>query len=340
MELEEWRNGIKLSIKNGIELYNNGAFLLKRGSYGHATFLFTTALEEIAVAYFIMDRFDTPDPHELKEFLQHDKKYSLTNFMSIPLSFAGNIYFQEKFIKSAKKHLQKEIDEGSSPMDKEIYQPIGAEIKNLTNLWYLRNRGIYLTLNESKTQFIGPKDISKEKASEIANFVYLQILQVRLQRDYVFKFGKESKLLKKQSLEIFNLLEEFYTLFKILNKQNVSQLKKYKGIKPADKDYIIDLILNPKKVDIQDFNMLTNILKILLNPLSAKLNELLRQKNLREHLVFYIERLKHYNNALGTYTASSMQLLKEIGTDQFNLKDYRNLIPIFLNEDSDKKKLE
>lgn len=340
MDLKEWRNGINLSIKNSIELYNNGAFLIKKGSCGHATFLFITALEEIAVAYFIMDRFETPEPNELMEFLKHDKKYALSNFMSIPLNFARNIYFQEKFIKSVKKHLQKEIDEGNSPMDEKIYHQLGTEIKNLANLWYLRNRGIYITLNESKTQFISPKDISKEKASEIANFVSLQILQVRLQRDHIFKFGIESELLKKKSLEIFNLLEEYYALLKILNKQNISQLKKYKGLKPADKDYIIDLIINPKKVNLEDFNLLTNILKLLLAPLSAKLNELLTHENFSEHFVFFLERLKHYNNLLGTYTISSVQLLKKIGTESFNLEDYRKTIPKSLNEEQDKKKLD
>ena len=62
MEVNKWREGINICIENVLQLYNDGKLLMENGSYGHACFFFLTAFEETAVAYFIIDRFDSPSP--------------------------------------------------------------------------------------------------------------------------------------------------------------------------------------------------------------------------------------------------------------------------------------
>ena len=62
MKVNKWREGINICIDNVLQLFNDGTTLMEKGSYGHACFLFLTAFEETAVAYFIIDRFDTPVP--------------------------------------------------------------------------------------------------------------------------------------------------------------------------------------------------------------------------------------------------------------------------------------
>ena len=71
MKLDDWREGINLCIGNIDQLIKDGELLLKHKSYGHAYFSFYTAMEEISVVNFIMQRCYSPDPEGLKKFLEH-----------------------------------------------------------------------------------------------------------------------------------------------------------------------------------------------------------------------------------------------------------------------------
>lgn len=78
MKLETWHNGLKRCVQHIIELKENGDLLMKKGSFSHAYFIYYTALEEMATAYFILDRFNQPSPEELRNIIfSHERKAPL-----------------------------------------------------------------------------------------------------------------------------------------------------------------------------------------------------------------------------------------------------------------------
>ncbi len=333
MDIKEWQRGINVSINNGIELYNNGKFLVEKGSYGHGLFLLITALEEISVAYFIMESFDTPRPDQLqrRKFLEHSKKMALTNYKAGQFAFLGDNTIQEKILKENKRILQKEINNRVSAFYDKIYRNIGKDITKGINLWDLRNRGIYVRLNKENTQFLSPQDISKEKVLEIARLVDRQIIHVQMQRDMLFKFGEVSYQIKKLLLEEYKQVEIIFELARILENKSIAELEDYKGIKPEDKDFLKKTIINNEKVDL-DESVIFKIMQILLSPLMINKNKIINNREDEEKLRFYHERLKHYNKTHAQLYELSSSILKSIAKGSFKYDDVSKFHDLFSNE--------
>lgn len=334
MDIKEWQRGINVSINNGIELYNNGKSLIKKGSYGHGLFFLITALEEISVAYFIMESFDTPRPDQLqrRKFLEHSKKMALTNYKAGQFAFLGNNAIQEKILKENKRLLQKDISNRVSAFYDKIYRNIGKDITKGINLWDLRNRGIYVRLNRENTQFLSPQDISKEKVLEIARLVDRQILHVQMQRDMLFKFGGVSNQIRKLLLEEYERVEIIFELARILKNKSIAKLEDYKGIKPEDKDFLKKTIINNEKLDLDDKTVTFKIMRILLSPLMMNKNKFFNNREDEEKLRFYHERLKHYNKSQAQLYELSSNILKSIAKGSFNYDDVTKFQDLFSNE--------
>ncbi len=188
MNINEWRNGINLCIDNALRFFKDGEILMKNGSYGHACFSFITAFEELGVAYYIIDHFNTPQPAKLKKFLNHVKKLSLTSFRSTPY-LTGDHNILLEYLKLAEKQLTTQNSfEESRKTEREILA-FGNELRRINSLKYIRNRGLYIELNKSKTTFQTPKEIHHGYALILFLVVSAVLPLIQVEIDQVFKFG-------------------------------------------------------------------------------------------------------------------------------------------------------
>ena len=334
MDVKEWQRGINISINNGIELYDNGKLLIDKGSCGHGLFFLITALEEISVAYFIMESFNTPRPDQLqrRKFLEHRKKMALTNYKAAQFAFFDDNIIQEKLVKENKRILQKEINNKVSAFYDKVYRNVGKEITEEIKLWELRNRGIYVSLNKDKTSFLSPQDISKEKALEIARLVNLQIIHVQIQRDVLFKYGGVSKQIIQLIINEYERVENVFELARILESQSIEELEVYEGIKPEDKKFLEQKLFNNEQIDLNDKSVLFKIFQIILSPIIINTNNFSNNREDQEKLRFYHERLMHYNKNQAQLYELSSKILKSITDGTFNLDDVKEYYDLYSNE--------
>lgn len=256
---------------------------------------------------------------------------ALTNFKSAPLTFMNNIPILEKNVKENKRMLEKEIgDKKIDLTDISNYQS-GVDIKKRKKLWYLRNRGIYVGLNKDKTQFISPQDITKEQALEIARLVDKQLVHVQMLRDMLFKFGVVSEEFKRRASNIYELGESFLQLARILESGSIEKMKNFGTIKSDDKGYLIDLLVNPKKLESSQNEDIQKILKIFFTPIISKLTEFNKNREKDEKSRFYYERLKHYNEAQAQLYEKSLEILKSLNNNSLNIEDLNAFLSLLSN---------
>jgi len=168
--------GIDVSIENVIRLRDDGILLMNSGSYGHAYFSFYMAIEEMAVAYFILHRRYSAEPKELKEFLEHEKKGSLIIFKIFKSEIPGTDWRP-----SIKKTGSTVF---GSKKDLESAQYImGKEYSRIKKLWAMRNRGLYVAPNKDLTGWHSPKDFKKDDLTEILEKLNTAIIRIKEVRD-------------------------------------------------------------------------------------------------------------------------------------------------------------
>lgn len=337
MEINNWRKGINISIENAIELFNNGKLLIEKGSYGHGLFLVITASEELSIAYFIMESYNTPRPDQLQTngFLNHQKKLALTSFKSGQLTNIDNIPLQEKLLKKHQDIIQKEIDKKASAFYEKVYRNLGKEIIDEYNLWELRNRGIYVDLNLNKTTFICPQDITKEQALKVVSFVDKQIFYAQMQRDILFKYGTVNPKILKAVKRDYEETEKVFRLVKILTNGPISELESYNSITSEDKEFLKKTITNNKQVDLNDIEIISNIIQIIVSPILNKKRKKLSKSEI-EKLKYYHERLKHYNPEQAKLYELSTNLLNSIKEGSFNTENYRKFASLYFNSNTER----
>lgn len=62
MELKEWQNGAKLCLQNIIDLFIEANMLMNQKRWSRGCFLFITAYEELATAFYILGNYKAPNP--------------------------------------------------------------------------------------------------------------------------------------------------------------------------------------------------------------------------------------------------------------------------------------
>lgn len=224
MDLEEWQKGINLAIDNALQLFKDGELLMKNGSYGHACFSFITAFEELGVALYILDHFNTPQPKELKKFLRHVKKLSLSSYrVTLYLTSDQNLLLE--FLKLAEKQLTTQYN---TPAEKKIEKNIrefGDKLRKLNSLWYIRNRGLYIELTQSLSAFQTPKEMHQGYATILFIIVSSVLPLIQAERDLYFKFGEDNKEHREQEAKFFQVMIKFMELLQILIKRSLDELR-------------------------------------------------------------------------------------------------------------------
>jgi len=166
MDLKKWQNGLKLYLKNAEQLRDDGEILMEKGSYGHAYFSFYTALEEVGMALYILDNFREPNPKELQKFIKsmgsHKRKTKIMIFDS----------FTEK-IKDLNLSDDKEKEMFKTGESLEGFY--ARKLNKRFGIWEKRNKGIYVSLNRMKNDWLVPQDMSLDDLTLIRDAANKQI---------------------------------------------------------------------------------------------------------------------------------------------------------------------
>ena len=173
MELKEWQNGLRLCMENIVDLFIDANILINQKKWSRGCFLFITAYEELATAFFILGNFNTPKPKELKKLLWHSKKMAVSSFLTFPAS--GNVkILQENFEKYIKIDFEK-FDLSTDNIYKKEWYKFGDQIQREESLSYWRKYFLYLSLTPEKSNFLSPRSISKAVKAKIAIELYKKL---------------------------------------------------------------------------------------------------------------------------------------------------------------------
>ena len=318
MKLSTWQNGLNKGIQNALKLYTDALLLIKNNSYGHACFFFITAFEEIGAVYYILDHFDTPQPKELDNFLNHHKKMALTSFkMTLFVTTDLQIFYE--YLKIRKRQI---ISKNKEKVKKDTLK-LGSELKKRNSLWYIRNHSLYLKLNESKSQFTSPEEISRDITINLQTLVKFVLTIARVDRDMAFKFGVDTEEMKKSELELVNSIINLFKLLKILQEGAIDKLVEFQGIDSSKKDFFTKLLLNRKMVNIdKNPDIIRKIIISLFSDISLFMDKLLKKEENKQQFDFYLKRMTQYDRKLAFFYKDFFRLLNHIAKGKFKLESF------------------
>jgi len=328
LEIDEWRNGINLCIENVMRFYKDGELLLKNKSFGHACFSFITAFEEAAIAYFIMERFNDPQPKQLKDLFKHRRKLSLSSFKSAPIMTRDFSVMREYFNLIQKQLLHKLKPKNVDYSEEDIIE-LGKVLREQNSLMYLRNRSIYIRMNRSKTEFITPKEIKEETVRVLYIFLSIIIPELLVNRDLLFKFGSSSLEMIKYELQFTKAISNVIEISEILNEGSVEKLNETQAISLEDSDFFIELIMNREKYNLYNQDLLTDAIARILRPLANKFMKLMKKKEFKSQFEFVMKQLKIYNPIIAENTSTFYEVLVRISKNTFKIQDFPFLLELF-----------
>ncbi|KKN29245.1 hypothetical protein LCGC14_0846100 [marine sediment metagenome] len=151
MDLKKWQNGLKLYLKNAEQLRDDGEILMEKSSYGHAYFSFYTALEEVGMALYILDNFRESKPEEMQNFIKSSGSHKRKSKIMIFDSFTEKI----KDLNLSDDEEKEMIKTGESIED--FY---ARKLDEKLGFWEKRNRGIYVSLNRKKNDWLIPQNMT------------------------------------------------------------------------------------------------------------------------------------------------------------------------------------
>jgi len=252
MKVETWRNGLNITIENVVQLYNDGKLLMENESYGHACFSFITAFEEMGVAYFILSHFNNPEPKKLEKFFNHAKKIAISNIASLLFTAEhfGNVKkLYEAWIKDTEKDIK--IHQSGKSESFKVAQDMGKQ----ESLWYLRNHGIYIMLNNSKTDFQSPTNIGKEHTEKLKEKLKNVLPFLQAERDIYMKFGVPDNLTVNAIENFFELRSKLEELSTALRDGSLEKINKLQNISPTLKDFCINILLDKYPIKHEELNL-------------------------------------------------------------------------------------
>lgn len=337
MDLDTWRKGVTVSIDNVIQLYKDGNLLMENGSFGHACFSFVTAFEEMGVALYILGSFNDPKPTKLEKFLNHKKKIMLSNVASViaTMDSFGNLRnLYDALIKDKDKNFK-----GGNIQKSEIYK-FADELQKMESLWYLRIHGIYVTLNNAKTDFSSPIHIGKKYAEKLKEKLKKALPYLQVERDVHMKFGKP-KDVKFDVLEsVLSFPLKFEEAEQAFEEGSIEKLNKLKDVSPYLKDYYIDLLLGKFPIKHEELNIeitaelnkdnIDKIFKIQLyeffKSLQNRFKTLGKHAQSKEVLEYRFECMKKYSPEDAEFIDEFLPILETLLKKDSNIEDLIKLL--------------
>ena len=166
MKLKKWQKGLELYVRNAEQLRDDGELLMENGSYGHAYFSFYTALEEVGMVLFILENWEKQNTKELQKLIKSKGSHKKKSKIMIFDSFTEKI----KDLNLPENHLKEMFQTEESIED--FY---ARKLDEGLGIWEKRNRGIYVSLNKEKNDWLTPQDIIRDDLTLIHEAVNNQL---------------------------------------------------------------------------------------------------------------------------------------------------------------------
>ncbi len=319
MDLDKWRDGINLCIDNVSQLVDDGKTLMGKESFGHACFLFLTAFEEMAVAYFIIDRFNSPAPEKIHKrgILNHFKKFALARFKTFMIS--GDFNSLNDFLKI----LRETVQNGSIKNYEYKLKNLEKKIQSGNNFWDFRNNCIYTSLNQRTFKFISPKYIDQKNTVNLYTSLVVLLIHLQIHRDIVFKYGLKYLKYTKDDIKVYESFRNLSELLRIIGEGNIDKLEEF--LKPDRK--LLQVIKDFKKDsgNILNIQKLNDFFQIILKDFAKKIIQMEKKED-TELTQFVLKRLKDYNPKFHDGYILALDICRKISENKFNIEDYPKLL--------------
>lgn len=198
---EDLKSGVTLCFSNASSLIDDAETLFKRKSYGHASFLALSAIEEISKAYFYaLHRAEIEKSDELdKDVTQHNSKF--------------NVFLFSLLTDSTQRHIQNGNTQITKPLDIDDFVDIGKDWDSaMSDLWNFRNQSLYV--DHVKGKWFSPLDAKPVDAQS----------WIDAAKDMRTKFEPQCKKLLSPSKETLRNIQEF-----LENELFPSMIERFRG---------------------------------------------------------------------------------------------------------------
>jgi len=328
MDIEKWRSDIDICIENVKTLVEDGKSLMDKGSFGHATFLFLTAFEEIAIAYYIIQNFNEPKPNQLnkKEFLSHLKKYSFARFYTFLMS--GDFSFFEEYFKIIKKMVESQKDGKNIPISEKKMIALEKNIQKIDDIWNLRNNSLYVSLDPIKLKYQTPKSIKKSIAQIIFYKINLIVLKLEIDRELIFKFGPSSLQFDLNDIKLLQSYYKIYSLIKATYENNKKEVYRL----TSDNIKLRKLLLKFKSTPeiLKNHNKLNLFINLMWREYAAIIINILADKEKETELEYIINFVREKNPSYSEFFNLNIKILNDIAHGTFKIESYPKLTNFLL----------
>lgn len=332
MDLKEWQKGLKLCFDNILDLFQEANLLINQKRWSRGYFLFITAYEELATAFFILGNFNSPKPKQLKRLLWHPKKLAVSSFLTFPAS--GNMKILQDYFK---KFIKIDFNEFNLKEDdiyaKEWYK-FGDELQKEESLPYWRKYFLYLSISPGKSTFFSPQTVSKSLKARIATDLYyklsfgipiLQVLIYKLLTSKSKEVDIKELLFDGVDMELWERLNIIYELDKLITSRSIEKIRSFDKANQKLKDLAIICISDSNK--IKDYQFRIEILNEALKDIAPKYSRIWEDEKKKEEIEMFTNFVKKLNPDLAEKIKSSYIILNKIAKEDLTPEDLPKFNP-------------
>ena len=334
MELEEWQNGAKLCLQNILDLFYEANILMNLKRWSRGCFLFITAYEELATAFFILGNYRTPNPKQLKKLLWHPKKLAVSSFLTFGAS--GNLKILQEYFNQFIKIKFDDFNLKEEEFYQKDWYKFGYNLQKDESLSYWRKTFLYLSISPGKSKFFSPQMISKEIKAKIALGLYyklsiaipiLQILLYRLSKSE--KVDLEEILFKNINLKLWKFVDDILEFDKVIATHSIEKIREFNKVTPKLKDLAISYISDREKSKDDQFRV--DLMVEAFKDIAPKYSKIWNDDKKRTEIKSYAKYVGKLNKNLGERIENFYIVLDKIAKGTFSIEDLNKYVkkPIF-----------
>lgn len=334
MELEEWQNGAKLCLQNIIDLFYEANILMNQKRWSRGCFLFITAYEELATAFFILGNYRTPNPKQLKKLLWHPKKLAVSSFLTFGAS--GNLKRLQEYFNQFIKIKFDDFNLKEEDFYQKDWYKFGYNLQKEESLSYWRKTFLYLSISPGKSKFFSPQMISKEVKAKIALGLYYKLsVAIPILQILLFGISKSEKidleeiLFKNIDMKLWKLLDDIYEFDKVVATHSVEKIREFKKVSPKLKDLAISYISDREKIKDDQFRV--NLITEALKDIAPKYSKIWDDEKKRANIKSFANYVGKLNKHLGEKIENFYIILDKIAKGGFSIEDLHKYVktPVF-----------
>jgi len=334
MELKEWQNGFKLCLQNIIAIFQEANVLMTLNRWSRGCFLFITAYEELATAFYILGNYNTPNPKQLKELLYHPKKLAISSFLTFPAT--GDLRILQEYFNKYIKIKFEDFDLKKENFHKEEWYKFGNKLQQEESLSYWRKSFLYLSISHGKTKFFSPNSISKEVKARIAiGLCYKLSFIIPVLQLLMFKISKSDKidikeiLFKNVDMELWKFLDNIYEFDKVVATHSIEKIRAFNKVSPKLKDLAITYVSDRNKIKDDQFRI--DFLNEALKDIALKYSKIWEDEKKRADIKLFANFVGKLNKDLGERIEYFFIVLDKIAKGTLSTEDLHKYVkkPIF-----------